>query len=180
MNLVPRKPSLTLVFQVVLKLLTITGTLAIGIVLWSIYFEAPLLRYQNLPFPVETAVEQGRTVPIVIERCNNSKTERVYLSSRNLRQVETGKIVILANSTMTLAPGCHRDTSRAITIPRETPIGMYIIEGEATIRGTIKEHHIEWYTEPFEVIPLKGLTKQLDDDNELERLRGKTQKELGP
>ena len=163
-----------MVFQAFLKTLTITGTIAIGMVLWAVYFESPMLRYQNLPFPVETPVEAGRTVPIVIERCNDSKTERIYLSTRSIRNVTTGKVIILANTSMSLEPGCHRDTSRAVTIPRETPIGTYIVEGDAAIKGTIKEHHVEWYTEPFQVIATKGVTKQLEEDNEVERQTGKT------
>lgn len=161
--------SLGMAFDWTLKLLAVLGVISLGIVIYALYFEPPFLRYQNLPFPVATPVEQGRTVPIVIERCNDSKKERVYMSARTLRNVETGREVQLPESTVSIKPGCDRMLSRAVVIPLETPPGKYIIDGEGIAQGLLRKHGVDWYTEQFDVIPIQPITKELAKENKADQ-----------
>lgn len=160
------KDALPFAFAVMLRVLSVFGVISLAIVLYALYFERPFLRYQNLPFPVETPVEQGRTVPIIIERCNDSKDERVYMSARTLKNVDNGKEVQLPEATVSLKPGCQRTTSRTITIPLETPPGNYVINGEGIGQGLLKKQRVEWYTEQFQVVPMKPITKELQQLNQ--------------
>lgn len=162
--------NLTVIFLWMVRLLSVVGTAAVGIALYGAYFEAPLIRYQNLPFPVENAVEQGRTVPIIVERCNDTSEELVYFSSRQLRSVDSDRNIILPNATISMRPGCHRNTSRSITIPRDTPVGQYVIEGDAVVSGLVKQHRISWYTEKFNVTPISVASEKLREENAIERM----------
>lgn len=159
------------IFVWMLRVMAIFGIVCVGILIYAMFIEEPFIRYQNLPFPVETPVEQGRTVPIVIERCNDSATEQAYMSTRKLRNVDSDKEILLPNNSVSISPGCSRSTSRSVVIPQETRPGRYVIEGEVTFHGIIRRYSIPWYTETFEVIPMKNVSKQLDQDNFDDRIR---------
>lgn len=159
------------IFVWMLRLMSVFGIISAFIVVYAVWFEEPYIRYQNLPFPVETPVEQGRTVPIVIERCNDSNTEQAYMSSRSLRNVDTEKTVLLPSGSVSMKPGCERSTSRSVVIPQETEPGNYVIEGEVLYQGILKKHSLKWYTETFQVIPMKNVSRQLDQDNADDRIR---------
>lgn len=158
------------VFMWLMRLFALFGVISLGIVIYGVYIEQPLLHYQNLPFPVETPVEQGRTIPMVIERCSDSSEEFVYLATRSLRNLETNKSVILPNSTISVKPGCHRGTVRSAVVPFETEPGRYVLEGTVLMRGLLREHKFSWYTEPFDVIPTRESTKRRMEENEADRV----------
>lgn len=153
-------------FSWMLRILAVFGTVSVLIFVYGMFFEPPYIRYQNLPFPVATPVEQGRTVPIIIERCNDSKNERVYMSARTLVNTDNGVSVQLPEATVSLKPGCDRTISRSVTVPIETPPGNYRIEGEAIAQGLVRKQRVDWYTEQFQVIPIKPITKELKKENE--------------
>ncbi len=160
-------------FALSLKLLTVFGVLSLVIVLYALFFEGPFIRYQNLPFPVQEPVEQGRAAAIIIERCNDSKNQRVYTASRTLKNIETGKEVSLPEATVTLKPGCERTINKSVIIPLDTPPGKYVITGDAITQGLIKKHEIPWYTEQFDVVPIKPITEQLRSENAADQSKQK-------
>lgn len=162
--------NMTAIFIWLIRILSVVGIAAFCIVIYGAYFEKPLLNYQNLPFPVEGDVEQGRTVPILVERCNLTKDELIYMATRSLRNVDTNKTVMLPNDSVSLKPGCHRATNRSVLIPQETPPGAYVLEGQVIIRGLIKQHKLDWYTETFNVIPQTVVTQKLSQENATDRL----------
>lgn len=157
--------NITWAFKVTFILFAVFGIISLVIVIYAMYFEDPFVRYQNLPFPVQSGkVEQGKAVPIQIERCNDSGTQRVYVSSRTLKNADTGKEYVLPESTVSIKSGCTRILSRSVVIPVDTPPGLYTIEGEAITEGLLKRHHVEWYTEKFEVVKATPLLKQLQQE----------------
>lgn len=153
------------IFSGLLKSLALMGLAGIAISVYAVYLESSYLYYQNLPFNVEVPVEAGRPVTIVIERCNKSNSEKVYVSTRALKRLDDGFELMLPSMTMTIAPGCHRALNKTIIVPRDIKLGTYHLFGITVTQGMMTDHKIPWYSEPFEIIEMTDRTAKIAKEN---------------
>ncbi|MCW2763994.1 MAG: hypothetical protein JWR85_4195 [Marmoricola sp.] len=153
------------VFSGLLKALAVMGLMGVGMTIYALYWEGSYLYYQNLPFDVQVPVEAGRPVTMVIERCNKSKTEQVYVTTRGLKRMDDGFELILPAMTMTIAPGCHRSINKTIIVPRDIKPGTYHLFGMSVAKGMVVDHQIPWYSEPFDVVPMSDRTAKINSEN---------------
>lgn len=130
------------------------GLFSAGLLVYALCFEAPYLSYQNLPFPLTVEkVIAGNAAPLSVERCNNSKQKQTYETTRRLvRVTDDGlKDIILGSRKVDIKPGCHRGISKISEVPKDTPPGLWQLNGTALVMGLLVVHEVEWYSEPFEV-----------------------------
>lgn len=126
----------------------------LGIFLFGTNLEQPYLRYANLPFPALThTVKPGHPVQLAVERCNDSDSPRGYLVMHQLRNVDTGAVVLLPDAWIEAPPGCSKIVSLINVIPLGTPPGTYEASGRAIIQGRFGVHQVIWRSQPFHVIP---------------------------
>jgi len=127
--------------------------LTVAILFYFWFFEKPFLEFKNIPFPPKLAqVLPGEIVPLSIERCNNDKQPRNYLSTHSLLNVETGQPILLPDVKVMIEPGCTTATSLLNRVPPEAPPGKYLVFGTAEVHGTIRDFYIDWRSEEFLVI----------------------------
>lgn len=139
----------------------LTGAMAVfglGAVVYALAFENPYLSYHNLPFPTATVQSvAGQPTPLIVERCNNTKKIQNYETTRRLTHIpaigETKRDdVILQSEKVDIKAGCHRATSKLSTPPADTIPGTYMWSGLAQVKGLLRVHEVEWYSEPFEIV----------------------------
>ena len=135
--------------------LSVIFTVAAGV--YFLYFEKPFLRYENIPFPpVGDKVVAGNTMPLTVRRCSTSKGMEIYTTTHSLYDVKNGQYYILPAVQVAVMPGCITATSMMNIIPFNTPAGTYIVIGTAEVRGTLKNHYVDWYSQQFEVVAPKA------------------------
>jgi hypothetical protein len=128
------------------------GVVGLLIALW---FEAPWLSYENLPFPVlnEHALHVGDEIPLEVTRCNRSGESRSYLITRTfVNAQQPDDVVMLQSTTLPIRAGCTTNTSRANKVPEGTKPGFYRIVGKAQVDSTLRTRWIDWSSMPFEVV----------------------------
>ena len=119
------------------------------------WFEPPFLSYQGLPFKVSGPARPGESVQLVVTRCNSSSSPQDYELSHWLKNIDTGDppVVLPAGLVPTIKPGCETGRSAMNVIPAGTPPGHYKIGGAGVAKGTLRTVNVDWYSEPFEVVP---------------------------
>lgn len=145
-------------FDVMLWLTVAMSVFGIGTVVYALVFEKPYLSYHNLPFPTATLKSiAGQPTPLIVERCNSTKIIQSYETTRRLVHIPAGAEmkrddVILQSEKVDIKAGCHRTTSRLSTPPADTIPGTYMWKGLANVKGLLRTHDVEWYSEPFELV----------------------------
>jgi hypothetical protein len=138
-------------------LLIVFALLVVGQAAFIAYaaFERPFLTYENLPFPTQTTmVKAGEVVPLMVRRCNNTSTTRVYLVTHELERLDALQPnVILLAEPVPIQPGCTTGASRVNRIPAGTPPGKYRLVGAGIIEGSLRMLTVPWQSQPFEVVP---------------------------
>lgn len=120
-------------------------------------FETPYLTYENLPFPSQTIAYPGEVVPLQVKRCNASDSIKNYNTTHGLERLDghnrpRGEYYTLPDVNVSIPPGCSVATSMANRLPDSIPPGRYKLYGTAEIRGLLRSHYVDWYSQPFEVI----------------------------
>jgi hypothetical protein len=127
--------------------------LVLSAFLFGANLEKPYLRYGNVPFPVITGtVKPGQAVQLTVERCNDSDAPRGYLVTHQLRNVDTGAIVVLPDAWIEAPAGCTTSVSLLNIVPIGTPPGSYEARGRAIIEGRFGMHQVLWQSQPFAVL----------------------------
>lgn len=155
-----RKPAALTVFHSLLAAAAMLSSLVAAVVIWSLYVEAPYLRYQNLPFPVLEKATAGEAVALMVERCSSAKKTQTYTTTHVLINIKTGLSELLPDVTVTIEPGCHRAISRINGIPQRTAPGVYQLQGTAVVDALIGHKEVPWYSEIFQVLPAKEIKGQ--------------------
>ena len=124
-------------------------------VVYLLYFEPPFLRYKGLPFTVEGPARIGESVKLIVTRCNDSDKPQDYELSHWLERVGSADspTVLPTTPVPPIKPGCQTGKSAANVIPAGTPPGWYRVGGAGKAKGVLRTVAVEWYSEPFEVIP---------------------------
>ena len=123
-------------------------TLILG---WLYYIDKPYLSYTNLPLPTGDIVGSGKEIPLLVERCSTSDKPEKYSMTINIRNELTKEAYLLPSTDSAILPGCQRANSKLHFVPTEVPPGVYTLWGIATVQGTVRDHKVIWYSEPFEV-----------------------------
>lgn len=138
-----------------------------GVLLYSLFFEAPYLSYPDLPlevmgkpgpegFPI---IHPGEVVPIFVNRCNSSGHSHTYTIARSLENLDSLQTIVLPESLVPIKRGCSGSPSLANRVPRELfagipfPPGRYRIVGLSSVQGTFKTFLVPWSSSEFHVAP---------------------------
>lgn len=125
-------------------------TVAVLFYFW--FLEEPWLSYKNIPFPPGiSSVMAGDVIPLSVVRCNSSNKTHNYESSHALMNVVTHEPVILDDVKVLAPPGCTNAISLINRVPKDAPPGRYVAFGTAEVHGTLRDFHIEWRSEEFNV-----------------------------
>lgn len=128
--------------------------LTVGIIFKYLFFEPPYLTYTNLPFPtLVREIRAGEVMPLQVIRCNNDDQTHNYVIAHSLENLDTHAYTLLPMVQLNISPGCHPGTSTINRVPPDTPTGRYRVFGTAEIRGLLKTHIVEWYSQEFAVLP---------------------------
>ena len=143
--------NITAATSIILSLLIF---ITVGVIFKYLFFESPYLRYTNLPFPpVRESVIAGDVVPLHIVRCNDDNETHNYTIAHSLENLDTRVYTLLPMMQVNLPPGCNTSVSTNNRVPLDTPPGRYRAFGTAEIRGLLKMHIVEWYSQEFAVLP---------------------------
>ncbi|MGI4936561.1 MAG: hypothetical protein ACRYF5_07420 [Janthinobacterium lividum] len=135
------------------KVTSVTCVIVASLLVYSTFFAAPFLYYQNLPFNVISKAYPGQVVELAVERCSRSDKAQSYSTTHSIKNTRTNVSVLLPQLDVSIEPGCHRSTSKLNIVPPDTRPGTYIVWGVATIdNGFFGNSKVEWYSEPFEVL----------------------------
>ena len=124
--------------------------------MYLLFFERPWLSYKNNPFPPTVQnIRAGETIPMLVIRCSSSNIPRTYRFSHSLMNDSspTALPVVLPDSVVSIEPGCHEAISAANRVPKGTAPGIYHILGLVEIQMTLGTAFVEFYSQPFEVVP---------------------------
>lgn len=145
----PRRLSICLTWIV------LAGILAVGMLpTYFLLLERPYLSYRNLPFPVVAQpVRPGDTVSLNVARCNSDRIPHNYATTHSVQNLDTGVVLLLPDVEVMILPGCTIGESRINKLPDHLFPGRYRVYGMAEVRGTLRTHYIDWYSEPFTVLP---------------------------
>lgn len=142
------------IFYGLLAVTFLLGSLLTTHMVWSIYFEEPYLYYRNLPFQVLSKAYPGEVVKLSVERCNRTKMTLTYSMTHSFRnEVTKQNIYVKGIDKVSIPPGCHRDIDDINRIPKDLPAGTYVINGVSTVKSFYGFKEVEWYSEPFLVLP---------------------------
>lgn len=136
----------------------IVMSLTAVVLLYLTVVEKPYLSYPVLPIPVvNKAVYPGDILQIKVTRCNASNSRKAYTTTRFLDNTgDDQEVLVFELVGVVSPPGCTTSISRAHRIPESTAAGEYQLTGVATVNGMIRNFFVEWYTEPFRVLPKPG------------------------
>lgn len=131
----------------------LTGACVAGLfsALYFIWFEPPVLSYNNLPFPALNNPKAGEAALFQVIRCNSDSKQRLYTISRRLIGIDNSTVYILPASVVSIEPGCTTEVSAANVIPASVKSGRYTLEGYGEIAGTLRNSSVRWYSQTFEV-----------------------------
>lgn len=120
---------------------------------WALYFEAPYLTYQNIPFPRSTTdiIQPGGTVGTEITRCNSSNQSLIYNSTKFLINEETLTVTEFPVLSVFVLPGCKTSNFSGTRLPLDIPPGIYHFYGVSTVSGGYISHAVPWYSQSFPV-----------------------------
>ena len=123
-------------------------------IIYVLFVEKPAMHYTNLPFPVmKTPVYPGDVLPLIIARCSDSNGRRVITSSRYLENLgDDQEVLVLEMIAAIIPPGCVTQTVNIHRVPESTAPGNYRLIGATIVPGLIRDFHIAWDSEPFQVI----------------------------
>ena len=137
----------------------VTAILSVSISLTTAYlwrFEEPFLSYVGpKPFHlVSPTVIAGQPILFEVQRCSSAKEMRSYTISRRMVSLTPGvKDIDLAPIPWFIDPGC--DAAPSITHGHVTPRearGRYYLRGWSEAPGTVRQHIVQWQTEPFDLV----------------------------
>lgn len=129
----------------------------VSVMYFFMFFDVPFLTYENLPFPANLkVVEAGRPMPLTVRRCNKSRAPRTYFTTHSLEDMDRHVYWLLPSVQVYIGVGCATSTSLLNRIPSEVPSGTYRLVGIAEVRGVLRTHAVDWYSEPFKVIARKS------------------------
>jgi hypothetical protein len=121
--------------------------------LWGMFFELPVLRYQNLPFvSLQPIVMAGQPAMFTVARCSTAQDPINYSSSRNLKNMTSGVVTLLPDIQISIAPGCTRAVSKINETPLNMPSGTYQAFGMSKVPGRFRSYDVPWNTESFIVV----------------------------
>jgi len=147
------------IFNILVRFVSVLGFIGVGMYFWGQYIEQPYLTYRNLPFPAGQKAYPGELVPLIVERCSTSAKPEKFSMTRNMRNENTREVTLLPPIETSIAPGCHRASSKLHHVPENLTPGTYTIWGITTVKGFFRDHEVIWYSEPFEV-PGSGVPTQ--------------------
>ena len=119
------------------------------------FFEPPFLSYEGLPFKVAGPARPGESVKMTVTRCNSGERTRTYELAHWLRRLDANDpiVVLPPGKVSPIPPGCQTVVSAANVVPAGTVPGAYRVGGAGITKGAMRTVEVEWYSEPFEVIP---------------------------
>lgn len=125
----------------------------VGVTYFFLFFDTPYLSYKNLPFPtVVSSITPGEGMVTKVLRCNNSDTTKAYFTTRSLENIDKRVYWILPSAQMAIDPGCVAATN-STALPLEVPPGTYRLFGTSEVRGILRTHYVDWYSQAFVVLP---------------------------
>ena len=121
---------------------------------YILFIEAPSLRYTNLPFPVlKSPVYPGDLLPFRVSRCSDFHSRRAVTSSRYLDNLNDDKEVLAIEMiAVFIPPGCVTQIVNIHRVPESAVPGNYRLIGATAVPGMLRDFHVEWYSEPFQVV----------------------------
>ena len=120
--------------------------------LYAIFFEKSYLDYPVQPFPiVSQVVKPGDVILMLVTRCNDSDSEKIYKITHVIRNISTGKTYLLADIDVPIHPGCVTETSLIHIAPKTLENGLYQVFGESHTNGIIRTFHVKYWSSIFEV-----------------------------
>ena len=141
----------------VFVLIVSTAAFAVAL-LWYGFLEPPYLSYKGLPFePISPEVHAGEALLLRVTRCNDSDRTETYLITRKLIRIDAPKDaatepILLPGGAVEIEPGCHEEISGANVVPRNTPLGLYVVRGQAAVPGRWRGTYVQWASAPFRVV----------------------------
>lgn len=138
-------------------LILILSQAALWMWLMREYLQPASLKYNEIPFRViSKQVHYGDRLLIEVDRCQLNHVPHSYLVVRELvplsRESE-GATVSLGATSVWHAPGCEKVISSFNVVPSGIAPGRYYMRGVTEANDRLRPHTIQWYTEPFEVMP---------------------------
>lgn len=127
----------------------------VGVVLGYLFLEKPAIEYRNVPFPAPRQINHaGDVVPLVINRCNTTNKAINYSTTHTLKRIQGSMVfyTVLPEVQIMAPPGCTFATSAINTLPLDLVPGRYVLFGTAEVRGTLRVHYVDWYSEEFDVV----------------------------
>lgn len=113
---------------------------------------APLV-YRNLPFPVlNSPVEAGDSILMLVSRCTSEVDAEVYTTTRELVNLDTGLRTVLPPGNSRPRPGCEEFAARTAALPDDIEPGNYIYRGVVLVRGRWRTEDVAWSTQPFVIV----------------------------
>ena len=123
-------------------------------IIYVLFVEKPAIQYTNLPFPVlKNPVYPGDVLPLSIARCSDANGRRIITSTRYLENIgDDQEVLVLEMLAAIVPPGCVTQTVNIHRVPESTAPGNYRLIGATIVPGLIRDFHIAWDSEPFQVV----------------------------
>ena len=149
------------ILLVLSALITIPAVMILILAGYEILVVPPVIQYTNLPIQVvNDPVPAGETVVLKVERCANDPLAPdpvVYLFTHELINKDTGLRIGLPSGASSMPHGCQTGDDSLYSVlnivPVNTPPGEYYLLGTSTAYGKFKTSIVQWYSEPFMVVP---------------------------
>jgi len=137
------------------KLTFLLLAMMISFTAWIVYLfllEPPPVTYTNLPFPTASAkVNPGEVIPLKIRRCSSQDKIILATLTRTLENMEYRDFVSLPSTITQIQPGCTENISHTNRVPENIQPGVYRVVGVAEVAGTLRNHNVVYFSEPFVV-----------------------------
>ena len=142
--------------------LSMAWLLTVSMIAYYFWLEKPWLEYQHLPWDVVHEPVAGEAVGLTVFRCNNSGAPRFYMLSHTLVKLDPPfteqcpETTILTPGLVPIKNGCQGPERSDANKTSPGCFGIYKVEGDAEIAGTVRRNYVHWESKPFHVYPPKG------------------------